>query len=281
MDGAGNSAHPRRETWRRLVAMKPTYTVEVRRSGRWWAINVPEVKGVFSQARRLSEVEAMARDAIAAVIDVSPRSFALVIRPVLNARLQALVDAARRSRISVQEAQLEAAENAALALRSLQREGLALRDAGELLGISHQRAAQIMGSDLRMIRSSRRKAIAELRVAYTLHDEPSRTSSRTSLNLNDSGVPFRPTKAFYSPREVAEVAGLHPSTILNYIKAGKLYAVKVSSRKYRIPGHAAWLLLDPGSVPPPKITIREDIDFDIRDADREPDLNGPWKPRAD
>lgn len=150
------------------MAMKRTYTVEVRRSGRWWAVDVPEVRGIFSQARRLSEVEAMARDAIAAVLEVSPRSFAVVIRPVLDARLQALVDDARRSRIAVQEAQLEAAENAALALRSLQREGLALRDAGELLGISHQRAAQIMGADLRLVRSSRRKAIAELRAGYGL-----------------------------------------------------------------------------------------------------------------
>lgn len=148
------------------MAMKPTYTVEVRRSGRWWAIDVPEVKGAFSQARRLSEVEAMARAAISGVLDISPRSFTVVVRPVLDDRLQAVVDAARRSRIAVQEAQLEAAETAALALRLLQREGLALRDAGELLGISHQRAAQIMSADLRLIRLTRRKAIAELRARY-------------------------------------------------------------------------------------------------------------------
>lgn len=148
--------------------MKPTYTIEVRRSGRWWAIDVPEVKGAHTQARRLGEIAAMARDAIAGVLDVSPRSFAVVIRPVLDDRLQSLVDAARRSRIAVQEAQLAAAESAARALRSLQRDGVPLRDAGELLGISHQRAAQIMGADLRLIRSSRRKAIAELRAGYDL-----------------------------------------------------------------------------------------------------------------
>ena len=33
------------------------------------------------------------------------------------------------------------------------------------------------------------------------------------------------TKSFYSPHEVAEMASLHPSTILNYIASGRLYAV--------------------------------------------------------
>lgn len=42
-------------------------------------------------------------------------------------------------------------------------------------------------------------------------------------------------KAFYSPHEVAEIAGLSTSTILNYIRSGKLYAVRLSERTYRIP----------------------------------------------
>ncbi len=33
------------------------YTVRVRRSGAWWAIDVPELPGVYSQARRLDRVE--------------------------------------------------------------------------------------------------------------------------------------------------------------------------------------------------------------------------------
>ncbi|MBA3740271.1 MAG: helix-turn-helix domain-containing protein [Chloroflexi bacterium] len=82
-------------------------------------------------------------------------------------------------------------------------------------------------------------------------------------------TPFRPTKPFYSPGEIAEIAGLHPSTILNYIKAGKLYAVKLSERTYRIPAQAAWLLLDPNSVPEPEVVMREGADADIPDPDRE------------
>lgn len=154
------------------MAMRPTYTVEARRSGRWWAINVPEVRGAFSQARRLADVEPMAHDAIAAVLDVSGRSFDIVVRPILGESLDRLVRDARAARIVAQEAQLAAAERSAQALRSLQRAGVPMRDAGELLGISHQRAAQLTDSDLRHVRHQRRKAIAELRRGYDLGGGP-------------------------------------------------------------------------------------------------------------
>lgn len=45
-------------------------------------------------------------------------------------------------------------------------------------------------------------------------------------------------KAFYSPAEVAELASLSSSTILNYIHDGRLASVKLSERTYRIPRKA-------------------------------------------
>lgn len=50
-------------------------------------------------------------------------------------------------------------------------------------------------------------------------------------------------KAFYSPGEVAELASLSNSTILNYIHDGRLAAVKLSERTYRIPRKAVIRLL--------------------------------------
>ncbi len=50
-------------------------------------------------------------------------------------------------------------------------------------------------------------------------------------------------KAFYSPGEVAELASLSSSTILNYIHEGKLASVKLSERTYRIPRKAVIRLL--------------------------------------
>ena len=48
------------------------HRVEVVRSCDWWAITVPALRGVFSQARNLDELPAAAREAIAMMLDVDP-----------------------------------------------------------------------------------------------------------------------------------------------------------------------------------------------------------------
>jgi len=58
------------------------------------------------------------------------------------------------------------------------------------------------------------------------------------------------TKSFYSPAEVARLAAVSPSTILNYIKTGKLPAVRLSERLIRIPRKAVVRLLDLEESPP-------------------------------
>jgi excisionase family DNA binding protein len=50
-------------------------------------------------------------------------------------------------------------------------------------------------------------------------------------------------KAFYSPGEVADLASLSSSTVLNYIHEGRLAAVRLSERTYRIPRKAVIRLL--------------------------------------
>jgi len=57
-------------------------------------------------------------------------------------------------------------------------------------------------------------------------------------------------KAFYSPGEVAELASLSSSTILNYIHDGRLAAVRLSERTYRIPRKAVIRLLGLGAPAP-------------------------------
>jgi len=78
-------------------------------------------------------------------------------------------------------------------------------------------------------------------------------------------------KPFYSPAEVANLASLHSSTILNYIRDGKLYAVKLSERTYRIPLRSVLKLLDPESLAPPTVIERPDERVHVADADREPE----------
>lgn len=81
-------------------------------------------------------------------------------------------------------------------------------------------------------------------------------------------------RPFYSPAEVARLAGLHPSTILNYIHSGRLYAVKLSERTYRIPNRAVLKMLAPETVTPPRIIERPHEKVDLSEGDREPEW--PW-----
>ncbi len=67
----------------------------------------------------------------------------------------------------------------------------------------------------------------------------------------------RLTKAFYSPGEVAELLGLHPDTILNYVHGGRLTAIQLSARTYRIPQREVRRLIAPETLRPPKIAVHE------------------------
>lgn len=51
------------------------------------------------------------------------------------------------------------------------------------------------------------------------------------------------TKAFYSPTDVAEMLSVESATIMNWIHAEKLFAIKLSERTYRIPQRALALFL--------------------------------------
>ena len=75
------------------------------------------------------------------------------------------------------------------------------------------------------------------------------------------------SKSFYSPHEVAAMAGVHPSTILNYIASGHLYAVKLSERTYRIPVRAVIALLEPERLVPSSMTVQPDADVESEVAD--------------
>ena len=83
------------------------------------------------------------------------------------------------------------------------------------------------------------------------------------------------TKAFYSPREVAEMASLHPSTILNYIASGRLYAVKLSERTYRIPARAVIGLLEPERLSSSSVAVDADADIEAELADEPEMLDEP------
>lgn len=120
-----------------------TYTAKATRDGKWWSIEVLEL-GFFTQARRLDQVEYMARDAIALTLDVDPESFAITVVPELPAKVKAIIDEVRASREAAELASEAASMKAREAARILHEEGMPLRDVGRVLGVSHQRAHQLV-----------------------------------------------------------------------------------------------------------------------------------------
>jgi predicted RNase H-like HicB family nuclease len=116
-----------------------TYTAIARRSGDWWAISVPELRGVHTQARRLEQVEGMARDAIALMLDVEPDKIKVYVRP----ELPPPVSDALAARRALRDAERSAERATAAAVRALMSSGYTVRDVGAMLNLSPQRVSQI------------------------------------------------------------------------------------------------------------------------------------------
>ena len=125
--------------------MRAAYTATAVRSGRWWAIEVPDVPGVYSHVRRLDQVEALAREAIAVTLGIPEDSFDIVVDPKLNTLgdLGKTIETALATRRAAQQAQDTASTAIRHAVRELRSAGYSARDAGMLLGVSNQRVSQL------------------------------------------------------------------------------------------------------------------------------------------
>lgn len=120
-------------------------TAKARRSEGWWAVEIPEVDGAFTQAKRLDQVSAHAADAVAVLEGISPdRVEVEAVDYDLDdpAVTRDIGEAKKLSR----DAQ-RAAENASTAMRAVVRKlrerGLSVRDVGTILQISPQRVSQL------------------------------------------------------------------------------------------------------------------------------------------
>jgi hypothetical protein len=121
-----------------------TYHAEVKHGDKYWLIYVPEVDR-STQARHVREIETMARDLVAVMEDVPTDSFELRIDMELPNGAREHVDVARMYRRKADEFNRLAAEESRTAARALAKD-LPLRDVAEVLGVSHQRAHQLVNS---------------------------------------------------------------------------------------------------------------------------------------
>jgi hypothetical protein len=120
-----------------------TYHVRVERGEKYWLLHVAEIDR-WTQARNLREVEPIARDLVAIMEDVPSNSFELDIDITAPAPV---AEHLARSRQLIEEA--AAARSAAafevrVAALMLHDDGVPLRDVGTILGVSYQRAHQLV-----------------------------------------------------------------------------------------------------------------------------------------
>lgn len=115
-----------------------------RKEGRWH-IRVPDVNG-YAQARTLRGAPAVARDLITNVTGQPGNSFGVNLEWVLPTEVQAHLEAAQRLRREEERANTAAAKEVRSAAQGMAAAGMSVRDIGTVLGVSHQRAHQILAA---------------------------------------------------------------------------------------------------------------------------------------
>lgn len=126
-----------------------SYRVHAEREGKFWLLRVPELD-IMTQARRLTEADEMTRDLIATWLDVAPDSFTIDLDVALPDELAQRRDRARQLREEADRLRDEAAEELRVVVREAHDAGMSVRELAVALGVSHQRAQQILAESRRM-----------------------------------------------------------------------------------------------------------------------------------
>nr|DAW01356.1 MAG TPA: antitoxin [Caudoviricetes sp.] len=119
-----------------------TITATATRSGRWWAVEFTNSAGQrFTQARRLDQIPETVAD-ICAMDDVKVDH--VDVTPVTQRDAQVAVEQYREATKAAAEAAERASQASRHAARLLHDAGLSMRDVGAVMGLSHQRASQLI-----------------------------------------------------------------------------------------------------------------------------------------
>jgi ribonuclease HII len=128
------------------ATMTATYTARATRGERFWVIHVPGVDH-YTQARNLGEAEAMAVDLIATLLKKSPKNIAVDLEVDLPKKARRHLELAATKADQASRLQNDAALERRAAARVLRDTGLTYTDIGVALGVSYQRARQLVLED--------------------------------------------------------------------------------------------------------------------------------------
>lgn len=121
------------------------FEVSVERDGRRWLVHVPELRRTTT-ARNLGEVDSVARDLVSSARDLDGDDVELELHIDLPADARRHLAAARQLREQSARANSAAAAEARAAARALSAAGMSLRDVGQAMGVSYQRASQLLAT---------------------------------------------------------------------------------------------------------------------------------------
>lgn len=112
----------------------------------WWVATVDELPGVVTQARRFAAVHDNLVEAIAALQDIEIEDVKPVrVVPVFADGPIQLIEAYHATVATARTvANLTSVLSRQIAAKLVRDEHLPLRDAGDILGLSHQRVAQLL-----------------------------------------------------------------------------------------------------------------------------------------
>ena len=120
------------------------HTINAQRSGRWWVLQSVEAPGAIAQVRRLEQAEEII-EAIAFVTGEPVESIEIRMEIVIPNEVQEVLEEAERLRELARTAQHAAAEEIRKAARAMSEDlHLTVREIGTLLGVSYQRAHQLL-----------------------------------------------------------------------------------------------------------------------------------------
>jgi predicted RNase H-like HicB family nuclease len=110
-----------------------------------WLARIPALRGCHTYGRTLEQARARLREALG-VWTERPEQAVIEEDIRLPSALKAAVRRSRRTRERLERERQTAQEQTRVAAEALVDEGVSLRDAGELLGLSHQRIQQLVGA---------------------------------------------------------------------------------------------------------------------------------------
>jgi predicted RNase H-like HicB family nuclease len=135
---------------RKRLAARLKFTVVYERDEHgWWVASIPAVPGCHTQGRTVAQARERIREALEVALDRpdaerAARDAELLDDVRLPAGVTEQIEASRsaRARAAAEEERAQAATRTAVVALT-KRLGLSLRDAAELLGLSHQRVQQL------------------------------------------------------------------------------------------------------------------------------------------